>query len=324
VSAPTAVEVGSVKVESSALTEPLPLVLHEGIGPPGEKGCSRWPDRLRLKASGPDGVRFFPGRCRATNQCSYCAKLAAVETTEMLWLDACACGSPSLWSVFTTRAPVWDGEHFKNAFEHVLRAVRRRWPGAEYAALVEFTTGYGPRSGGLRRPHLNVFWRGVPVEDAAALWGVAARVWCGQVDALAQFQTCDVVNEDKGGMRGLTRYVALHFQKESQAPPHGWRGHRFRSSRGYFVNGTSTTRAAARSALQRKRALWKAGGLLGFSSPALEMGAEYLLARQDATTYELVVIKPGGSLHPLRLGGGRGADSGDVDAAESVGASASV
>jgi hypothetical protein len=312
VSAPTAVK-NRPLAESSALA---PLVLYEGIDTPTEKGgCDRWPDRLRLKASGPDGVRFFPGRCRATNQCSYCAKLAAIETTEMLWLDACACGSPSLWSVFTTRAPEWDGDRFRRAWAKVVKAVRLRWPDAEYATLVEFTTGYGPRSGGLRRPHLNVFWRGIPAADVDALWGVASRVWCGQVDALARYQGCYVLDEEKGGMRGLTRYVALHFQKESQSPPEGWRGHRFRSSRGYFAEGASTTRAQARRALQVNRALWKAGGLLGFSSPALEMGAEYLLARQDATTYELVVIKPGGSLHPLR--GRHDGHRGDVRGTES-------
>lgn len=280
-------------VETGAASQDRSLVLHEGIHDPT---CERWPARLRLKGQGPDGVRFVKGRCRATNLCGYCARLAAVETTEMLWLDAMACGSPPLWSVLTTRGPLWDGERWMRAWRQVVKAVRLRWPGAEYAALVEFTTGYGPKSGGKRRPHMNVFWRGVPVEDADVLRELIARVWCGQMPALPQFQTVDRVHD----MRGLTRYVALHFQKESQAPPKGWSGHRFRSSRGYFVGGAAAARQAARESLSRGRALWKAGQLLGWQRhPALEMGADYLQRRDAEVEWELVKITAEGALAPV-------------------------
>jgi hypothetical protein len=195
------------------------------------------------------------GRCKSTNLCDYCAKLSAVETTEMLWLDALEQGSPPLWSVLTTR-DLWDAALFKDATEQLLRAVRRRWPTAEYAALVEFTTGYGPRARGARRPHLNVFWRGVG-SDEDALSSVVLPAWCRRVDALPRAQWVGRVSEDHGGMRGLTRYVGLHFQKESQAPPKGWRGQRFRASRGYFVRPRMMLRQEARASLQVKRDLWR-------------------------------------------------------------------
>jgi hypothetical protein len=138
--------------------------------------------------------------------------------------------------------------------------VRRRWPDAQYAALVEFTTGYGPRSGGVRRPHLNVFWRHVG-DDDEALASVVVPAWCRRVDALPRGQWVGRVVEDYGGMRGLTRYVGLHFQKESQAPPKGWRGQRFRASRGYFVRPRMMLRQEARASLRAKRDLWRGAEL---------------------------------------------------------------
>jgi hypothetical protein len=165
----------------------------------------------------------------------------------------------------------------------VWKAVCRRWPEAEYAALVEFTTGYGPRAGGRRRPHWNVFVRGVPVDQAAELQAVAARVWCSRIDALAEQQRVTLVAEDRGGMRGLTRYVSLHFLKESQAPPKGWRGQRFRASRGYFVRSRAELRSEAQRALRVKR-------LIRRGVPA-EL-AELELAAAELVEWELRHVTP--------------------------------
>ena len=54
------------------------------------------------------------------------------------------------------------------------------------------------------------------------------------------------------------RYLALHFQKESQAPPPGWKGHRFQTSRGYLWTSTPEARELAREQLRRKREIWRA------------------------------------------------------------------
>jgi hypothetical protein len=101
-----------------------PLGLHEGIRDPHAKSCQRWPESLRLlnRSTG----ELVPGRCRSTNLCDYCAKLAAIENTEMLWLDAYEQGSPPLWMLLTTRDPVWDAERFRVAFQRVTRACERR------------------------------------------------------------------------------------------------------------------------------------------------------------------------------------------------------
>jgi hypothetical protein len=133
----------------------------------------------------------------------------------------------------------------------VQKALRRRWPEAEVANLREFTTGYGPRSGGRRRPHWNFLVKGVPGSDVDEMREVAARIWCRHVDAEPDRQHAGRVYE----AGGLMRYLALHFQKSSQAPPRGWRGHRFTSSRGYFPNGTAAARERARESLRVARAV---------------------------------------------------------------------
>ena len=237
------------------------LVLHEGISDPENKtsqfaaedpwregGCDRWPETLRLISS--DGVSRR-GRCRAVNLCSYCAKLAAIENAEMLALDALENGAPEVWACLTTRSADPRPSSFYDARKQVRKALRRRWPDCQDSTLVEFTTGYGPRAGGRRRPHWNALLKGVPVDDVEHAREVIARVWCGQVDAEPARQHVGAVS-DAGG---LMRYLALHFQKESQSPPKGWRGHRFTSSRGYFPDGAAAARERAKRSLRLGRAV---------------------------------------------------------------------
>jgi hypothetical protein len=228
------------------------LDLHEGIAAAEVTGgCPRWPEELRLRST--LGAMVL-GRCKATNLCDYCARLAAVENAEVLALDAMENTAPELWSVLTTRTATIDTGAFRRAREGVRRAVRRRWPEAESATLIEFTTGMGTRSGGDRRPHWNDTWKGVPAADADELHEVIAAAWCSRVDALPKGQHVQSVTETGG----LMRYLALHFQKESQQPPKGWRGHRFRTTRGYLAQSLEQARLEARQSLRLRREVWKA------------------------------------------------------------------
>jgi hypothetical protein len=255
------------------------LDLHEGITDPAAAGCGRWPERLRLRSSNGELVR---GRCRSTNLCAYCAKLGAVENSELLALDALAGDAPQVWAVLTTRSTDPDPAAFYRSRDALVKALRRRWPELQWAALVEFTTGYGPRSGGHRRPHWNLLLKGVGADDLAAVREVIAKVWCPRVDALPQGQYVGAI-EDAGGVMA---YIALHFQKEAQAPPPGWRGHRFLHSRGYLATSTPQARDAARRSLRFKRELWRA---LRRGEDALdaEISAHRAIAIADATTWEL-------------------------------------
>jgi len=244
-----------------------PLVLHEEISDPENKtfqaehqqawregGCDRWPETMRLVSS--DGV-VRRGRCGSVNLCSYCAKLRAIENAEMLALDALDHGAPEAWACLTTRTADPSPASFYRAREQVRKSLRRRWPDCQDATLVEFTTGYGPRAGGRRRPHWNALLKGVPLADLEEVREVVARVWTGQVDAEASRQHVGPVS-DAGG---LMRYLALHFQKESQSPPAGWRGHRFVASRRYFPNGAPAARERAKESLRLGRAVYWANAV---------------------------------------------------------------
>jgi hypothetical protein len=254
------------------------LDLHEGISDPAALGCPRWPENLRLlnRSTG----ELVRGRCRATNQCSYCAKLAAVENAELLALDALAGGAPSIWLVLTTATASDDPRRFYRSREQVWKAVKRRWPNAEYAGLVEFTTGYGTRSEGRRRPHWNLLVRGVDPADLEQLRDVVTSVWCRREHATPEAQFAGHVDE----VGGLLRYIALHFQKQSQQPPKGWRGHRFLHSRGYLSRPTPELRHDAQRSLRLKRLIWRG---LDVETAELE------LALAESTTWTMQHVRPG-------------------------------
>ncbi len=262
------------------------LVLHEESSDPAAGGCPRWPEGLRLLSSQGELVR---GRCGSTNQCDYCAKLAAVENAELLALDALAGSAPEVWAVLTTRTPTLDMRRFYRSREQVMKALRRRWPGAEAACLVEYTTGYGTRSHGQRRPHWNLLLKGIPAADVDAARDVIVGVWCAREDAEPQGQWVDLVQETGG----LMRYLALHFQKSSQKPPAGWRGHRFVTTRGYLAGSTAEARAAARASLRHDRAVWRAisRGLVG---EQVEHAVARELAIAAATDWAIVHVDPTG------------------------------
>ena len=90
---------------------------------------------------------------------------------------------------------------------------------------------------------------------------------------------------------GLMRYLALHFQKQSQEPPRGWRGQRFTHSRGYLTRPTPEARQAARESLRHRREVWKRTRL-GQSAQDAENGARQAMAIAAATDWELVLVDP--------------------------------
>ncbi len=287
---------------AAAAAAPAPLDLHEGICTPG--GCGRWPKPLRLRAS--DGSLVL-GRCGSTNLCLYCARLSAVENAEVLALDAMASGGPAVWAVLTTRTAERDPAPFYRARAKVMKALKRRWPDVQYAAQVEFTTGYSARSQGRRRPHWNLLLKGIPAADVHEAREVAVRVWCARVDAVPAGQYVDLVEH----VGGLMRYLALHFAKPAQAPPHGWRGHRFLHSRGYFEGGIAAARVQARDALQTRREVWKyeqmaeQAGVELWPVEIYEL-AEARRAHQRGLSWEMVSV--------VQLGDGRVTPSSDVAA----------
>jgi hypothetical protein len=222
---------------------------HEELG----TRCTCAATHLRLRS---DQGELVQPRGGCVNRCDYCAKLAAVENCEMLVLDALQGDAPQLITILGTRTATVEMARFKRGRQEVTRQVRKRWPAAEYAYEVEFTTGYGPRAGGHRRPHWNWFWKGIPVADAAEFGQLVIRAWCQHVDAEPAAQYASEIDN----AIGLTKYVTEHFMKASQRPPKGFTGQRFCCSRGYFGDGVTVTtaRKRARESLMRKREVWKA------------------------------------------------------------------
>jgi hypothetical protein len=263
------------------------LDLHEGISHPDPReaavgGCLRWPKSLRLVSSAGD---FVMGRCRATNLCDYCAKLSAVEWAAMLAYDGMTGEPPALWMVLTTRSTSAEPSRYYRSREVIVRAIRRRWPRARWLCITEFSTGYGPRSGGARRPHFNVMLKGVPVDQAQELERLVRSIWCSREDAAPEAQFVGEVAE----VGGLMRYLALHFLKESQRPPQGWKGHRVTFSRGYFTEPVWKVRKAAQESLRLDRAVYRAE-LDGYEGESALREAQLRREQERRKRWELVEL----------------------------------
>jgi hypothetical protein len=272
------------------------LDLHEGICDPG---CSRWPSALRLRQAG-TGIHV-KGRCRATNLCSYCRTLATVETFEMLKLDALEY-APTGWVVLTAREHLTRPDCYDH-LRQLRKAVRARWPRAEWFVEVEFQ-----RRGAL---HLNLLVKGVPAAEAACeawqrwdrqgrkglappscgscLACVTAGVWCARVDAEPVGQWAGAIEDAGGVMRYLSKTLA-HGLKAEQAPPLGWKGHRTSQTRGYFVRPASVMRCEARRSLQINRELWKLRGS-GLDAAEAYTVAESAVDTFATRTWELVQVR---------------------------------
>lgn len=260
------------------------LDLHEVVSDAAApQGCQRASKTLRLRS---ESGALAPVRCRATNQCDYCARLSAVEWSEMLALDAMEGEAPRVWMVLTTRSTEPDPAAFYESRRQVMRAIKRRYPLAEYVCIVEFTTGYGSSSGGARRPHWNVLVKGVPPDACAELERIVSDVWCAREDALPAAQFVGGISE----VGGLMRYIALHFLKESQRPPRNWgRKQRVTASRGYFTTPRWRLREQAQRALRLKRELWRVEGEGLAGSEALLL-AEARQVKAEGVRWELVAV----------------------------------
>jgi hypothetical protein len=179
----------------------------------------------------------------------------AYEDLEMVLADALEGDCPSVLMVLTTPTPTLDMQTFRAARMELQRCVRRALGGIwRYLSLVEYTTGYGPRSGGLRRPHWNYVSKGLADELVPALREVALPVWCEVVGASLKGQ---YVEELRSGPATI-KYLIEHFGKASQRPPEGFTGQRMNCSRDYFADGSTVARKRARESQALKRELWKA------------------------------------------------------------------
>jgi hypothetical protein len=214
------------------------------------------------------------GRCKSTNLCPYCQVLYAVETAEMLELDAMT-DAPTVWGVLTSR------EHLtRKEFNEHLRTIRQRmkregWS-VEWFVQIEFQ-----KRGAL---HGNLLVK-LHAELAEAWWARFVELWCERVDALPVGQWLGAI----GSAVAVSRYLQKtlrHGLKREQAPPLGWSGHRTSHTRGYFAGGTAPARARARESLSRRRALGRASAA-GLSAHDAELAVVESMRLAAATTWFL-------------------------------------
>lgn len=235
------------------------LALKEGIDTPTSftdpkaRGCRRVPDWFQLVdvASG----ECIGVRCKATNKCEYCRKIAAAETVEMLLLDALSGDAPSLVLLLTART-FPRGEELRRTLCKIVRACRRRWPEFEW---------FVPRERQVRGElHIHPLVKHVPVSDSRELYELVTRIWCDRQDAEALpfdrrregAQGLEGVTEGQGLVRYLTKELA-HSLKSAQALELGFRGHRTSQTRGYFADGAQAAREAARRSLRERRLAYR-------------------------------------------------------------------
>jgi hypothetical protein len=214
----------------------------------------------------------------------------AYENMEMLLLDALAGDAPTGLLVLGTRTVTLDMGVFREGRRQVARVLRERWPDFQYARLTEFTTGYGPRAGGERRPHDNWLTKGIPDDEFPEAAELAAREWCRHVDALPARQYGAPLRTPSAALK----YVIGHFGKESQRPPEGFTGQRFNVSRRYFGTTVRVMRQRAREAQALRRELWKAQQN-GDQAHDAELTAQLALRRSLQTRWVLT------NLHGARL-----------------------
>lgn len=260
--------------------------------PDPRKGCPRWPAGLLLRWQRGELTGYVEGRCKGVNVCDYCAVQSAHENARMLSLDALDDPQPLLLAIVGTGRATDDPKPFYAGKREVMRALRGRFGRqVEYVGLVEWTTGKGLRSGGQRRPHWNLFIKGIDPSDLDEARGIVRSKWCGNVpDAEPEAQYVEQLRD----VGAAAQYVAMHFHKRDQAPPEGWKGQRFNASVAYFRGRTrAEMRKLARADLQREREIWK----VGQAAPDLDLAtvleiAEELLWRHAERTWTLLAVDP--------------------------------
>jgi hypothetical protein len=260
----------------------------------GEYGCPTPRAGLRLRSA---LGRWYPVPC-ARRDCPRCSARAARVFSEMVWLDTLA-DPPAGVLCLTTVDPgdARDSDRFARNVAQVVKALRRRWPDAQYLAWVEFTTGRARRSGGYRRIHLHAFLKGIPADDMAEAEAIARSIW--RLRTGAHVVTCEPIRT----MRAAVNYLALHHQKPGQAPPRWWKGRRVRPSRGYWSRPSVALRAEARTILAERVRLMLATRQLGPDAPAelVELVVAEMRAEAEGA-WEVVRVIESASGIPTPLG----------------------
>jgi hypothetical protein len=186
------------------------------------------------------------------NGCPYCRRRNVQVTAAKMAINAAESEHPPTYAVLSTTRDWVDEATLRYGWSDVARRVRKEVdPDAGYAWFREWTTG---RNDGVRRTHYHSIWDHLTDDDQAQhVARISLDVW----DRLTSAHS----DKAHGWQRvwdtgGLARYIAGlvgHHLKAGQAPPPGWTGRRYGTSRGYYATDSRELDKRAKAAVRDER-----------------------------------------------------------------------
>jgi hypothetical protein len=194
----------------------------------------------------------------------------------MLLLDARR-EAPTTAITLTTKDPDTPAAIYREGSRQVWRALRDRFGRVEYAAMIEWTTGWHDPHG-YRRMHGHHLGKGIPTDHVLEAESIVREVWSRVTGAIV-VEVAALISP--GAAIG---YMGLHHRKPQQAPPSDWHGARIRWSQGYLYGKAADVRRDAKRWRQDKTAQWKVqqrAEALGWSPEEAALALELERARTE-------------------------------------------
>jgi hypothetical protein len=202
----------------------------------------------------------------------------------MVGLAADRAAHPPTYAILSTTRNEVDQPTLRNGWKDVARRVRREvCPDVQYAWFREWTTGRHDAQG-VRRTHYHSIWTHLDGEQAAAVVEISREVWTRLTNAWSEQAHGYERIWDAGGLARYVAGLAGHHLKTGQAPPAGWRGRRYGTSRRFYGTDARELRAEAEALVRDQRIAYHlARELTGARPDALPVAIsdESLTARMD-------------------------------------------
>lgn len=185
------------------------------------------------------------------NSCPHCRRRNVQVTAAKMGMNQTLTDRPITHAVLSTTRDWVPQSVLAAGWKEMGRLVRRDvCATARYAWFREWTEG---RNDGVRRTHYHSTWALDNDDQAAEVAAISNRVWATRAGAWSEKAHGWKPVYDAGG---LTRYVAGlvgHHLKANQAPPPGWLGRRFGTSRGFYAIDSRELDKQAKAAVRDER-----------------------------------------------------------------------
>lgn len=190
------------------------------------------------------------------NGCPTCRRRNVQITAAKMGLAQSLTDRPVTYAVLSTTRDWVDGDTLREGWRQMSRAVRKHVaPDTRYAWMREWSVK--PIDGtDLRRTHYHSTWALDGDDQAQATAEISNQVWGRLAGAWSEKAHGSKRIWDTGG---LVRYIAGlvgHHLKEGQAPPPGWSGRRFGTSRGFYPIDSRELDRQAKQVVRDDRLRW--------------------------------------------------------------------